>query len=368
MQNLEIDGLEKLLSILPYWMRYLVRDHASTLEEICLDVGKNLCFKLTEGFTTIERVISQDDLEQVMCEVGMVRSDGRTGVSGTLHRVAAITNRYGVVTGYTIRIGRYLESVASPLREVILKPKASVALFGPPGSGKTTLLRGVAGILAQEFGPRLCVVDSSNEIAGDGDTAHPLLRAARRLQVPDPKDLADKLVEALINHGPSVMLVDELARPDDVSNIIRVIQRGVRVIACLHGDTLEEVVRNPDYEPLLGIINGQRKTPTVLTSAVELKERGVYCHYSVLARAVDDVLSETTPSAMWLPLDTLSCFKDDLLATNESFPYKPIEDVVADVVQRYMNLAERGKLELQLLGQQGLCFLKEVRGANLNRA
>jgi stage III sporulation protein SpoIIIAA len=259
MQNLEIDGLEQLLSILPYWMRYLVRDHASTLEEICMDIGKKLCFKLTEGFTTIERVISQDDLEQVMCEVGMVRSDGRTGISGTLHRVAAITNRYGVVTGYTIRIGRYLEHVALPLREVVLKPKSSVALFGPPGSGKTTLLRGVASILANELGPRLCVMDSSNEIAGDGDTAHPLLKAARRLQVPDPKDLANKLIEALINHGPSVMLVDELARPEEVNNIIRIIQRGVRVIACLHGDTLGEVVRNPDYEPLLGIVSHQRK-------------------------------------------------------------------------------------------------------------
>jgi stage III sporulation protein SpoIIIAA len=360
-----IDGLEQLLKILPYWMRYLVREHASTLEEICMDLGKELCFKFTEGFTTIERVISQDDLEQIMCEVGMARSDGRTGINGTLHRVAAITNRYGVLTGYTIRVGRYLENIALPLREVLLEPKASIALFGPPGSGKSTLLRGVTNLLANEVGPRLCVVDSSNEIAGDGDNAHPLLKAGRRLQVPDPNVLADKLTEALINHGPSIIVVDELARPQEVTNIIRIIQRGVRVVACLHGDTLEEVVRNPDYEPLWGIRNGQHVSPTIFTSAVELKDRGVYCHYTPLSPAIEAVLNGCKAQPSWLPLDNFSAFKQDLLETSQLFADEPIEAVVKTVTQQHF--MEDEALQ-QLLYSQGMGFLKEVKRASANGA
>jgi stage III sporulation protein SpoIIIAA len=251
MSRVAIDGFDKLLTVLPFWMREPVTEYAETLEEVCLDKGKRFCLKLTDGFEDFERVVEQDDLEHLMCEVGMARSDGRTGIDGTLHRVAAITNRYGAVTGYTIRVGRYLKHVATPLRDLIVTPKSSVAFFGPPGSGKSTLIRSVTAMLAEEYGPRLCVVDSSNEIAGDGDTPHTLLQSGRRLQVPNPEQLAAKLIEGLINHGPSVMIVDELARPDEVTNIIRIIKRGVRVIACLHGDTIDEIVRNPDYEPLL---------------------------------------------------------------------------------------------------------------------
>jgi stage III sporulation protein SpoIIIAA len=361
-----IDGLEQLLKILPYWMRYLVREHASTLEEICMDIGKKLCFKFTEGFTTIERVISQDDLEQVMCEVGMARSDGRTGISGTLHRVATITNRYGVLTGYTIRVGRYFETIALPLREVLLEPKASVALFGPPGSGKSTLLRGVTSLLAEVVGPRLCVVDSSNEIAGDGDNAHPLLGAGRRLQVPDPNVLADKLTEALINHGPSVIVVDELARPQEVMNIIRIIQRGVRVVACLHGDTLEEVVRNPDYELLWG--RRQEHVLPIFSSAVELKDRGVYCHYSPLSVAIDAVLNGCKAQAAWLPLDSFGEFKQDLLETSQLFSNESIEEVVKTVTQQHLAKGLDDKALRHLLYTQGVSFLKEVRGASFYRA
>lgn len=364
-----IDGFEKLLEVLPFWMRRIVAENADNLEEVCLDKGKPFCLKFTEGFKTFERMIDQDDLETVMCEVGMARSDGRTGIEGTLHRVAAITNRYGAVTGYTIRVGRYLKDVAAPMRELLLEPKSSIALFGPPGSGKSTLTRSVVAMLAEQYGPRLCVVDSSNEIAGDGDTPHRLLKSARRLQVPDPEQLAAKLVEALINHGPAVMIVDELARPSEVKNIIRVIQRGVRVIACLHGDTIQEVVRNPDYEPLLGIENGQRVYPTILTSAVELRERGFYYAYETLSEAVDDVLSNKIPTSKLLPLENLTTLKQNLLTanTNKSQPEKPVEDVVAGVFQNYLN-GSGERLELQLLCKQSLSFLKGVRGESFNRA
>ncbi len=334
MSRVTIDGFDKLLAVLPFWMRETVNEYAENLEEVCLDKGKKLCLKLTEGFKDVEQIIEQDDLETVMCEVGMARSDGRTGIESTLHRVAAITNRYGAVTGYTIRVGRYLSDVAAPLRELLLEPKASVALFGPPGSGKSTLIRSAVAMLAQEYGPRLCVVDSSNEIAGDGDVPHHLLKSARRLQVPDPEQLAAKLIEALINHGPAIMVVDELARPDEVKNIIRIVQRGVRVIACLHGDTIEEIVRTPDYEPLLGMSDGQRSSPTVFRGAVQIKERGHYWHYAQLHETVDAVLANETPTFTQLP------------------PIRPNHEEV----------------ELQTLCKQSLSFLQEVRHESLNRA
>jgi energy-coupling factor transporter ATP-binding protein EcfA2 len=273
-----------------------------------------------------------------------------------------------MVTGYTIRLGRYLEHVASPLRELLLEPKTSLALFGPPGSGKSTLLRSVVSIVAEQYGPRLCVVDSSNEIAGDGDTPHRLLKSARRLQVSDPEQLAAKLIEGLINHGPAVMIVDELARPSEVTNIIRIIQRGVRVIACLHGDTIQEVVRNPDYEPLLGIENGQHIYPTIFTSAVELRERGFYYCYETLGETVDDVLEDKSPSSKLLPLENLATLRQNLLTANESHPDKPVEEVVAGVFQNYLSKHSDERLELQLLCKQGLSFLKGVRSESFNRA
>jgi stage III sporulation protein SpoIIIAA len=366
MNRSAIDGFDKLLEVLPFWMRYIVAENADSLEEVCMDKGKLFCLKFTEGFQSFEQIIEQDDLEHVMCEVGMARSDGRTGIDGTLHRVAAITNRYGAVTGYTIRVGRYLKDIAAPLYELLLEPKSSLALFGPPGSGKSTLVRSVVAMLAEKCGPRLCVVDSSNEIAGDGDTPHRLLKSARRLQVPDPEQLAAKLIEALINHGPAVMIVDELARPSEVKNIIRIIQRGVRVIACLHGDSIQEVARNPDYEPLLGIENGQRVYPTILTRAVELRERGFYYAYENLGDAVDDVLANRVPPSKLLPLENLTTLKQTLLTANESQPEKPIEDVVAGVFRDYLNGGGE-RLELQLLCKQSLSFLKGVRGESFNR-
>lgn len=369
MSKVAIDGFDKLLAVLPFWMREHVTEYAENLEEICLDKGKKFCLKLTDGFESFERVIEQDDLGHLMCEVGMARSDGRTGIDGTLHRVAAITNRYGAVTGYTIRVGRYLKQVAAPLQDFVFAPKASLALFGPPGSGKSTLIRSVTAMLAEEYGPRLCVVDSSNEIAGDGDTPHSLLGSGRRLQVPNPEQLANKLVEGLINHGPSVMVVDELARPEEVTNIIRIIKRGVRVIACLHGDTIEEVVRNPDYEPLLGVRNGQRLFPTVFGSAVELKERGMFWCYEKLSETVDAVLSNQVPTFKRLSLDSLPTLRDNLLSANNALPSNSVEEIVAAVFQDYFTVTSNdNKLELPVLCKQSLGFLEEVRGESPYRA
>jgi stage III sporulation protein SpoIIIAA len=362
MSRAAIDGFDKLLEVLPFWMREPVTEYAEMLEEICLDKGKAFCLKLTDGFEEFERIVEQDDLEHLMCEVGMARSDGRTGIDGTLHRVAAITNRYGAVTGYTIRVGRYLKHVATPLRDFIFAPKASLALFGPPGSGKSTLIRSVTAMLAEEYGPRLCVVDSSNEIAGDGDTPHPLLKSGRRLQVPNPEQLAAKLIEGLINHGPAVMIVDELARPNEVNNIIRIIQRGVRVIACLHGDTIQEVVRNPDYEPLLGITIGGRVYPTIFSGAVELRERGMYWCYERLSETVDAVLANELPIVKRLPLDGLPVLRDNLLSANKNYPDKAVEEIVAGVFQDFFSVTPNDKrLELQTLCKQSLSFLEEVR-------
>ena len=365
-QQTSIDGFGALLDVLPYWTRELVEGHAEHLEEICLDRGKPLCFKFTEGFYTFERVVNQDDLEQVMCEVGVARSDGRTGINETLHRVATVTNRYGAVTGYTIRVGRYIRGVAEPLRALFLTPDTSLALFGPPGSGKSTLIREATRMLADAIGPRLCVVDASNEIAGDGDIPHDLLGAGRRLQVPDPRALADKLIEGLINHGPTVMIVDELARASEVENIIRIVQRGVKVIACLHGDTAQKVVRNPDYAPLLGLREGKRSAPAIFSSAVELRQRGVYCHYSDLNAMTDAVLSGELPAAQWLPLDTLPHFRRDLILVGRAHSHKSIEEVIRSVFNQHFGAAPCS--EQQLLYRQSYTFLEEVSREGFDRS
>jgi stage III sporulation protein AA len=193
--------------------------------------------------------ISKNEIDFVVKNIGFVNGDNRGGIERTLHRISVIRNRSSNVIGVTCRVGRSVYGAADVISDIISLGK-SVLLVGSPGSGKTTILREVSRILSE--GNRVVIVDTSNEIAGDGDIPHPAIGRARRLQVAKPELQHEVMVEAVENHNPQVIVIDEIGRPLEVAAARTIAERGVQLIGTAHGRTLENLVVNPVLCDLVG--------------------------------------------------------------------------------------------------------------------
>jgi stage III sporulation protein SpoIIIAA len=296
------EGFQELLVILPVWIQEAALS-VPGLEEIAVDVGRNLVVKYDGGYESFERIVSKEDLHYIVHRVHGFREDNRTGIDKTFHRIAAIRDRYGEIVGITIRFGRFIQGAATPLYEMLKATKDSLMLIGRPGVGKTTILRDVARILAEDLGPRVVIVDSSNEIGGDGKIPHLGIGHARRLQVPEPSMQARIMMQAIANHGPEVVIADEIGYHSDVHVVVTMARRGVRFIATAHGDCLKDIVDNPDLQPLLGgfdVLGKRRLSRPVFASALEIKGKGnLYFHHDT-ALAVDALLAGNEPDGVWI--------------------------------------------------------------------
>src|SRR5712692_2656903 len=244
--------LDILMTYLPDTVRRLIgpplRDR---LTEVVLDLGRPVQLRLPSDILVQSHVVGVEDLEYVVQRVGAFRADNRVGVEGTLHRISAIRNRYQDLVGVTIRIGRHLPGTAAPLRPW-LENQENLLILGPPGSGKTTLLRDLARVASSDLRRRVMVVDTSNEIGGDGNVPHPAIGAARRIQVPNRGDQYRLLLEAVQNHTPELIVIDEIATREEAAAVASIAERGVQLIATAHGRTLRNLTKNTELNLLVG--------------------------------------------------------------------------------------------------------------------
>ena len=222
------------------------------LLEVVLDLGRVPEARFRDASVTLsESEVSAENIAYTIDRIGQFGEDNRAGIERTLHRISAIRNRAGIVIGLTLRVGRAVYGTIRVIEDLIMSGK-SVLLLGKPGVGKTTMLREVARVLADDAHRRVIVVDTSNEIAGDGDIPHPAIGRARRMQVPSPAFQHNVMIEAVENHMPEVIIIDEIGIELDANAARTIAERGVQLVATAHGNTLDNLVMNPTLSDLVG--------------------------------------------------------------------------------------------------------------------
>ncbi|MFA5098262.1 MAG: R3H domain-containing nucleic acid-binding protein [Candidatus Margulisiibacteriota bacterium] len=316
MPNIKIsDTIKSLLEILPPHIKEKIysRIDFSDMIEVILDLGKKPEVRFEKKVFTIEdETVSQEDIDHIITKVGKFTSDNRAGIERSLHRISCIRNRTGKIIGLTCRVGRAAVGTISIIRDIIESNK-SILFMGPPGIGKTTKLREAARVLSEEFNKRVIVVDTSNEIAGDGDIPHPGIGKSRRMQVPSPERQHAVMIEAVENHMPEVIIIDEIGTLAEAEAARTIAERGVVLIGTAHGICLENLVSNPTLSDLVGgvqtVILGdeeakrrrtqkailERKAPPTFDIVVEIRERDTMAIYSNVAEAVDKLLRGRQP-------------------------------------------------------------------------
>ena len=306
-----IDDLPKLLEVLPPHLRETLEKEPDLqdLVEVVEDLGRQPEARYFDRVVYLDdSEVTRQDLDYVTSRVGAFTGDNRAGIERTLHRISAIRNRRQEIIGLTCRVGRAVTGTVDIIRDVI-ETGESLLLLGPPGVGKTTLLREAARVLADELGKRVVVVDTSNEIAGDGDVPHPGIGRARRMQVLSPELQHQVMIEAVENHMPEVILIDEIGTLEEARAARTIAERGVQLIATAHGITLNNLIMNPTLSDLLGGIQAvtlsdeearrrgtqktvlERKAPPTFDNLVEIQHRDRLAIYHDTATVVDRLLA-----------------------------------------------------------------------------
>jgi stage III sporulation protein SpoIIIAA len=275
------DDLDRLLELLPMDVQQQLAavEARDELLEVVLDLGRVPEARYPGRAVALgERPIERADLRGVLERLGPFGGDNRAGIECTLHRISAIRNRSGEVVGLTCRVGRAVFGTVAMVRD-LLDSNCSLLLMGRPGVGKTTALREIARVLADELLRRVVVIDTSNEIAGDGDIPHPAIGRARRMQVARPELQHQVMIEAVENHMPEVIVIDEIGTELEAQAARTIAERGVMLVATAHGNELANLIKNPTLSDLVGGIQSvtlgdeearrRRTQKTVLERAAE---------------------------------------------------------------------------------------------------
>ncbi len=306
------DDLDALLAVLPPDIADALHkaNKADSLLEVVLDLGRVPEARYTDGeYQLSDREITYDDIDYVVSRIGEFTADNRAGIERTLHRISCIRNRQGKIVGLTCRVGRAVYGTIDIIQDIIESGK-SVLLLGRPGVGKTTMLREAARVLADK--KRVVIVDTSNEIGGDGDIPHPAIGRARRMQVATPSLQHEVMIEAVENHMPEVIIIDEIGRELEAVAARTIAERGVQLIGTAHGNTLENLLMNPTLSDLVGGIESvtlsdeearrrrtqktvlERRASPTFDVLIEIKDRNRMVIHHDVAAAVDALLRGRT--------------------------------------------------------------------------
>ncbi|MFQ5987670.1 MAG: AAA family ATPase, partial [Dehalococcoidia bacterium] len=315
------DDLDCLLERLPPKIAQPLKgEDSSELLEVVMDLGRppEVRYQGREVVLS-DREVTAEDIEYIVSRIGVFSGDNRAGIERTLHRISAIRNREGQIVGLTCRVGRAVFGTIGIIEDLIRSGK-SILLLGRPGVGKTTMLREVARVLADDLKKRVVVVDTSNEIAGDGDIPHPAIGRARRMQVPTPQLQHAVMIEAVENHMPEVIVIDEIGTELEAQAARTIAERGVQLVATAHGNTLDNLIMNPTLSDLIGGVQTvtlgdeeakrrgtqksilERKAPPTFDIVVEIQDWYHVAIHSDVAAVVDAMLRGRPihPESRWL--------------------------------------------------------------------
>jgi stage III sporulation protein SpoIIIAA len=302
------DDLDALLGILPGNIVEAVHkaNDYDNLLEIILDLGRVPTARYVQGEAVlINKEITRAELDHVVERIGEFDADNRAGLERTLHRISCLRNRRGHIVGLTCRVGRAVYGTVDIIQDIVESGK-SLLILGRPGVGKTTLLREAARILAES--KRVIVVDTSNEIGGDGDVPHPAVGKARRMQVREPMLQHEVMIEAVENHNPEVIVIDEIGRELEAAAARTIAERGVQLIGTAHGRTIDNLLLNPTLSDLIGGIEAvtlsdeearrrgtqktvlERRSPPTFDVLVEIQQRDRFAVHMDIAASVDSLL------------------------------------------------------------------------------
>lgn len=308
------DNLDAIMGILPEDIRTVLQKEGrrDDLLEIILDLGRVPTARYTDGEAVLrEREVSREEIQHVVDRVGEFDEDNRAGIARTLHRIAAIRNRKGDVVGLTCRVGRAVYGTIAIIQDII-ESGDSILLLGRPGVGKTTMLREAARVLAET--KRVVIVDTSNEIGGDGDIPHPAIGRARRMQVEMPALQHEVMIEAVENHNPEVIVIDEIGRELEAVAARTIAERGVQLIGTAHGNSLDNLLMNPTLSDLVGGVESvtlsdeearrrntqktilERRAPPTFDVLIEIEARQRLIVHHRVAESVDALLRGRRPS------------------------------------------------------------------------
>ena len=316
------EELDLVLDVLPERVSAALRQREDLEEllEVVLDLGREPEARFVSGDAPLSsQEIDADDLQSVIERLGEFGDDNRAGIERTLHRISAIRNRRGQVIGLTCRIGRAVFGTIKMIEDLAFSGK-NILLLGRPGVGKTTMLRETARVLSVEAQKRVVIVDTSNEIAGDGDVPHPAIGRARRMQVATPSQQHGVMIEAVENHMPETVVIDEMGAEQEAAAARTIAERGVQLIATAHGNTLDNLIMNPTLSDLVGGIQTvtlgdqearyrgtqktvlERKAPPTFDVVVEIQSWERLAVHDDVAHVVDQWLRgyPIVPEVRWL--------------------------------------------------------------------
>ena len=368
MQKVITDDIDALLNILPLHIRQPLYQHKdlSELLEVVLDLGRPPEARFPQREVVLNpKEVEEGDIDYVASRVSSFGDDNRAGIERTLHRISAIRNRKGRIIGLTCRVGRAVFGTMKVIEDLVQSGK-SVMLLGCPGVGKTTMLREVARVLADDLNKRVIIVDTSNEIAGDGDIPHPAIGHARRMQVAMSTLQHAVMIEAVENHMPEVIVIDEIGTELEAQAARTIAERGVQLVGTAHGNTLENLMMNPTLADLIGGIQTvtlgdeeakrrgtkksilERMSPPTFDVVVEIQDWDKVAIHPNVGEAVDTILrgKPIATEVRWLDEAGEVRSKKEMPATITQKTTKVKQQVRGDNLPRlYLFGVNRGRME-----------------------